>query len=61
MRDLGQGVNACIGTSGSPYGMCADLNPVQRRFDRPLHRGLIGLTLPPREGGAVIFDFQGIS
>ena len=33
----------------------------ERLFDRTLDRGLIGLTLPPGKGRAVIFNFQCIS
>ena len=58
MRHLRQTMHARIRPTRCCDRMGAGLELCQGRFDRTLHRGLIGLTLPPSKGRAVIFDFE---
>ena len=61
MRDLRGGMDPGVRATGGGDGMGAGFKPCQRLFDRALNRGLIGLTLPPGKGRAVIFDLKGIT
>ena len=61
MGDLAQGMYPGIGASGGGDGVVARFQTCQRSLDRALDRGLIGLTLPPGEGGANIFDPESIA
>lgn len=50
-----------IGAPGGGDDVGAGPKFGQGGFNGPLNRGEVGLTLPPREGCAVVFDFQGIA
>ena len=54
-------MHARIGAPGGGDGVRTGLQPGQRGLDRALHRGVIGLPLPPGKGRTVIFDLERVS
>ena len=61
LRDLTRGMNACICAPCRSDGGHIRLKLCKRSLNRTLHRGLISLTLPPRKGATIIFDFERIT
>ena len=61
MGHLRQCMYTGIGAPSSGDGMGARLELGQSRLDRALHAGHVFLSLPACEGGAVVFNFQGIT
>ena len=61
MRDLSPGVHSRIRPPRRRDVVRPPIEPEERRLQRPLHRGLVGLPLPAGEGGAEIFEAEGVA
>jgi len=61
MGDLAGGMDAGIGAPRGSDGVGAGIEVRERGFEGALHGGKPGLALPAGEGGAVIFDAEGVA
>jgi hypothetical protein len=57
-HDLGQGMNTGVGTPTGGHDCLVSKQVSHRLLDHPLHRALLGLTLPADEAGTVVLHSE---